>query len=249
VLGPWRRIGRCERGLLDLSVRRRQPAAEDLDKAIPPTRTSSAFHAEASLARIVEMTAAELVSRHHDAWRRAVSHPFLDAVGDGTLAEANFDRWLAQDYLFIADLLAFQAGLLARAPRPPQRTLAAGLVALDAELTWFEETARRRGLALTGSRHPTTEAYRTALVRLLDAGMEVALTGLWALERAYLEAWRGTAPGAPPYRPFVEHWTAPGFGRYVADLEELAGDGDATEAAFLEICELERGFWDMAWAP
>ncbi len=162
-------------------------------------------------------------------------------------AGASFEAWLSQDYLFIADLLAFQAGLLARASRPAQRALAAGLVALEAELTWFEQSARDRGLALAGLRHPTTEAYRAALSRLLEAGEEPALTGLWALERAYLEAWRGAAPGALPYRTFVEHWTVPEFEDYVSALEELAGDGPEPEAVFLEICRLEAAFWDAAW--
>ena len=57
--------------------------------------------------------------------------PFLDGVRDGTLPPAAFDRWLAQDALFVADLLRFQARLLARAPRPAQAVLAAGAVALS----------------------------------------------------------------------------------------------------------------------
>jgi formylaminopyrimidine deformylase / aminopyrimidine aminohydrolase len=193
------------------------------------------------------MAAAGLISRHPDAWRRAVTHPFLDAVRDGSLTEASFESWLSQDYLFIADLLAFQASLLTCAPRAAQRTLAAGLPALEAELTWFEQSARERGLTLATVRHPTTDAYRATLVRLLEAGAEPALTGLWTLERAYLEAWRGAAPGASGFRAFVEHWTVPQFADYVADLEALAGDGPGAEAAFLEVCNLERAFWDMAW--
>jgi thiaminase len=193
------------------------------------------------------MAAAGLISRHPEAWRRAVAHPFLDAVRGGTLAEASFGAWLSQDYLFIADLLAFQAGLLARASRPAQSTLAAGLVALEAELTWFERSASERLLTLAGRRHPTTENYRATLARILEAGEEPALTGLWALERAYLEAWRRAAPGAPAYRAFVEHWTVPEFAGYVGDLEELAVDTPNTEAAFLDVCRLEGEFWDMAW--
>lgn len=193
------------------------------------------------------MAAARLIDRHPSAWRRAVAHPFLEAVRDGSLAEASFERWLSQDYLFIADLLAFQASLLAHAPRAAQRALAAGLVALEAELTWFEQSALERSLTLASVRHPTTEAYRAMLLRLLEAGAEPALTGLWTLERAYLEAWRSAAPGAPPFEPFVEHWTVPQFAGYVMDLEALAGDGPEAEAAFLEVCELETAFWDMAW--
>jgi len=40
----------------------------------------------------------------------------------------------------------------------------------------------------------------------------------------------------------------PEFGEYVAELETAAGDGQEAEDAFLEVCRLERGFWDMAWS-
>src|SRR3712207_9581992 len=73
---------------------------------------------------------AELLFRHPDAWRAATRHPFLDAVRDGTVPVAAFDTWLVQAARFVADLLRFQARLLARAPRPAQAVLAGGLVAL-----------------------------------------------------------------------------------------------------------------------
>ncbi len=83
-----------------------------------------------------------------DAWTAATRAPFLDGVRDGSLPANVLDAWLAQDALFVADLLRFQARLLARAPRPAQAVLAGGLVALVEELTWFEELAARRGLSL-----------------------------------------------------------------------------------------------------
>ena len=193
------------------------------------------------------MAAADLISRHPQEWKSAVDHPFLDGIRDGTLPAVAFDHWLAQDYLFVIDLLVFQAGLLALAPRPAQRVLAGGLVALEAELTWFEAHATQRGLRLDRKRSANTEAYRRALAHLLAGGPAPALTALWALERAYLEAWRGAAPGAPPYRAFVEHWTVPEFAAYVLELEGCASDSTLSEAAFLHICRLERAFWDVAW--
>ncbi|TAN34963.1 TenA family transcriptional regulator [bacterium] len=193
------------------------------------------------------MATADLISRHSQEWRSAVDHPFLAGVRDGTLPARAFDRWLAQDYLFVTDLLGFQAGLLALAPRPAQRVLAGGLVALESELTWFEASAAERGLRLGGERHSSTEAYRVALDQLLAEGPAPAVTALWAMERVYLEAWRGAAPGAPRYRAFVEHWTVPEFAAYVLDLEGAATDGPLSEAAFLQICRLELDFWDMAW--
>jgi thiaminase/transcriptional activator TenA len=195
------------------------------------------------------MGASELTRRHPDAWRAAIDHPFLRGVREGSLPPGAFDAWLVQDHLFVADLLGFQARLLAVAPRAAQAVLAGGLVALEAELTWFEAQAGRRGLAPAGTRHPVTEEYRRELDRLLQQPFPVAMTGLWALELAYLEGWRGAAPGAHEYSEFVEHWTVPEFGGYVAGLEAHAVDSPAAEAAWLRVVEMERRFWDMAVAP
>jgi thiaminase/transcriptional activator TenA len=200
---------------------------------------------------------ADLLRRHAGAWRGATRHPFLDAVRDGALPAGAFAAWLAQDYLFAGDLLAFQARLLARAPRPAQAVLAGGLVALEAELTWFEEQAAGWGVALGAERHPVTAAYRALLGRLQRGPYPAAAVGLWALERAYLEAWRTAAPSGAAFRPFVEHWTVPAFAAYV---DRLAGVADTAlagppgarrarpaEAALLDVARLERQFWDMAW--
>jgi thiaminase len=200
------------------------------------------------------MNTEELLERHPGAWREAIRHPFLDAVRDGSLPAAAFETWLVQDYLFVADLLAFQARLLARAPRPAQAVLAGGLVAVEAELGWFEGHAKERGLDLGAPRHPTTEAYRRFMDGLEEEPYPVGIVALWALERAYLEAWTGAAPGQPRYREFVEHWTTAEFAAYVTALEEVADaalvSGDEEEragTAFLEAVRLERDFWEMAW--
>jgi len=202
------------------------------------------------------MTATELLTRHAELWTSATRHPFLRAVREGTLSAGAFAAWLAQDYHFVADLLTFQARLLARAPRPAQAVLVGGLTALEAELTWFEGHAARRTVDLAAPRHPTTEAYRALLERLDAAPYPVALTALWAIERAYLDAWRFAAPGHADYREFVEHWTVPAFGEYVAGLERAAEaalaahpkEQGAAEAALAEVALLERDFWQMAWS-
>ncbi|MEV0717942.1 hypothetical protein [Asanoa sp. NPDC050611] len=188
----------------------------------------------------------DLLGRHAEAWAAATNHPFLTGVRDGTLPPADFAEWLVQDHHFVADLLAFQARLLARAPRHAQAVLAAGAVALVDELTWFEDKAAQLGLDLTAAPGPATLAYRE-LLRKLDAGpVDDALVGLWAIERAYLDAWTFAAPGAPAFREYVEHWTAPGFAGYVAGLAEAAGDGPANDAVFAAVAAAEAAFWGPA---
>ncbi|SDY55984.1 thiaminase (transcriptional activator TenA) [Geodermatophilus africanus] len=191
---------------------------------------------------------AELPSRHPDPWRAATRHPFLDAVRDGTVPAAAFDTWLVQDARFVSDLLAFQARLLARAPRPAQAVLAGGLVALVDELSWFEEQAAVRGLDLDAAVLPVTAAYAGLLGRLDATDVGTALTALWTIERTYLDAWSAARPGAPEYRGFVEHWTQPGFAGYVAGLEAAADGVPAADAdaVFTEVVAAEVAFWDMA---
>ncbi len=192
------------------------------------------------------MSGFRLLERHAGEWRAATSHPFLDGIREGSLPGDTFAVWLQQDYLFVNDLLSFHARLLATALRRAQEVLAGGLVTLESELTWFEAQMVRRGLILDGPPHPTTQAYREELDRLLSEPFEVAMTALWALEQAYLEAWRGTAPGATQYREFVEQWTVPNFATYVTGLEVHSSDSPGAEVAWVRILRLEHDFWDMA---
>jgi thiaminase/transcriptional activator TenA len=197
------------------------------------------------------VTASELLAACPEAWSAATHHPFLQQVADGSLPTRAFAAWLDQDYLFVGDLLVFQARLLARAPRSAQAVIAGGLVALEAELTWFEAQGARPGQP----RHLTTSRYRETLEQLDIAPFHVAMVGLWAIERAYLDAWASARPGAPPFREFVDHWTVPGFATYVAGLDTAATTALAeaspaaratANATVAEIASLESAFWAIA---
>jgi formylaminopyrimidine deformylase / aminopyrimidine aminohydrolase len=182
-----------------------------------------------------------------DLWTAATRHPFLDAVRDGTITDAAFDRWLRQDALFVADLLIFQSRLLARAPRHAQHVLVGGCAALVAELDWFEEQAERRGIDLAAEPLPATLAYRELLQRLDGESYDAAVTALWVIERVYLLGWTSAAPAAPPLDEFVEHWTTPDFAGYVDELGELASSTSHPDPVE-QVLRLEVAFWDMALA-
>ncbi|MGO4444578.1 TenA family transcriptional regulator [Mycobacterium sp. 2YAF39] len=180
-------------------------------------------------------------------WTAAARHPFLDAVRDGTIADDAFDRWLCRDALFVADLLTFQARLLARAPRPAQGVLAGGCVALVEELDWFEVQAARRGIGPAQPALGATIAYRELLQRLDGMPADAAVTALWVIEKVYLDAWSSAISTTSPFGEFVEHWTAPGFAAYVDGLGAQAspdGHGDL----IAEVLTHEVAFWDMALA-
>lgn len=180
-------------------------------------------------------------------WSAATRHPFLDAVREGTISDEAFDRWLVQDALFVADLLTFQARLLARAPRHAQHALAGGCAALVAELDWFEEQAAKRGIDPQQAPLPATLAYRELLNRLDAEPYDAAVTALWVIERVYLLAWTTARSDSSPFGEFVEHWTTPEFAAYVDALESLASPADHDEL-INDVLSLEVAFWDMALA-
>jgi thiaminase/transcriptional activator TenA len=183
-------------------------------------------------------------------WDPATRHPFLRAVGEGTAS--TFGLWLAQDALFVADLVAFQARLVARAPRSAQGVLAKGVVGLVAELDWFDVQAESLGVSLEVVPMRATRDYQALLSGLDEERYARAVVGWWVLERVYLEAWRYAASqgGAGPYAAAVAHWTDPGFGSYVSALEALADAALAQEAddavdVVSAVLAQEIAFWDM----
>jgi formylaminopyrimidine deformylase / aminopyrimidine aminohydrolase len=180
-------------------------------------------------------------------WTAATRHPFLDAVRDGTITDAAFDRWLGQDALFVGDLLTFQARLLGRAPRSAQAVLAGGCVALVAELDWFALKARHRGIDLAQPPSSATVAYRELLLRLDAMPYDAAITALWALERVYLLAWTSAVSSTSPFGEFIDHWTEPEFATYVEALGELAIPA-GHKALIDEVLSQEVTFWDMAFS-
>ena len=111
------------------------------------------------LGRSLLMKPSDLLEQYAAAGAAATHHPFLDAARQGTLPTQAFATWLVQDYLFACDELAFQARLLAHAPRRDQALLTRGLVAMEAELSWFETQAQQWHKSLDASPHPVTASY------------------------------------------------------------------------------------------
>ena len=199
------------------------------------------------------MKASDLIAGDAALWHAATHHPFLDGVRDGELDLAAFSRWLVQDHHFALGLTRAEGRYLAGAPREDFGVLLQGIEAMVAELAWFEGKAEERSLALGAPIHPTARAYVDYLHAVTYQPYAVQLTVLWALERAYLEAWRTALPGGPDYREFVEHWTNPAYADWVGRLEAaadrvLAGGGEAEREAFRQVARYERDFWQMAFS-
>jgi thiaminase/transcriptional activator TenA len=182
-------------------------------------------------------------------WQAGTTARFLDAVGDGTLPQEAFHRWLVQDYLFVKGFTRFAALTAAQTPRPAQSVLIGGLAALDAELAWFEEHARDRDLELETVAHPICRRYVDFLVAsAYSQPPEILLAIFYGVEVAYTVAW-GRLAARGPYAEFIERWTSPEFTAYVAELMGIADEHShpGQQAAFNEVMRHEREFWQMTW--
>jgi len=199
------------------------------------------------------MRTRDLIAGDAELWRAATHHPFLDGVREGDLDPAAFSRWLVQDYHFALALTRAEARYLANAPRGDLEVLLQGLQAMVGEFAWFEQKADEGALELSAPLHPTARAYADYLQATTYEPYAVQLTALWALERAYLEAWRTALPGAPAYREFVAHWTNEAYAAWLERLDAaadrvLARGGDRERDAFRWVARYERDFWQMAYS-
>lgn len=199
----------------------------------------------------------ELAGRDPVGWRAATHHPFLDGARVGSLPGPAFDRWLEQDQLFVEVLARAWGLLLARAPAADLAVLAEGITAFVAEMAWFEELGAERALTMPAEPLAATAGYHAHLLAMVGEPYPVALTVMWVVEAAYLEAWRSALPGAPAYRPFVEHWTDAAFAAFVDRLEAAAdralaaasaAEVDAATAAVVLTAGHESAFWAMTWS-
>ena len=182
-------------------------------------------------------------------WAPATQAKFLSAIGDGTLPEKAFRRWLMQDYLFAKGLTTFQAITVAKTPRGAQKLLIAGLSAMDNELDWFETNAAQRGIKLEAAAHPVCRRYLDFLIAAAYAKpFEILLAILYGVEVSYLAAWsRLDAKG--PYAEFIQRWSSSAFEEYVRGLMQLADQHvhPSQQGNFDDVLRHEKDFWQMTW--
>ena len=195
------------------------------------------------------MTTYSLVRNAGPLWEAATRSAFLNALAAGSLAANSFRRWLAQDYLFAKDLMAFQAVLLTKTPRDCHKPLTGGLAALDNEMGWFESHAAGLQVDLDIPPHPTCRRYTDFLLRCVyTQPYPVLLAILFGVEASYLAAW-SALPLSGPYAEFIERWSSADFATYVAALGGLAErhTHEAAQEHFNEVLGHEREFWKMSW--
>ncbi len=201
-------------------------------------------------------------------WDAQLVHPFVVALGDGTLPERKFKYYMLQDARFLGDLArVFAAGAL-KAPDSESALRFSALASdtLTVERSLHEEYGKRWNLTAHQMTRvpmaPTTYAYTRHMLSVAHTGSAaeitvVALPCAWiycVVGRHLLR--KGPPPKSHPYRNWLMLYASPEFAevqqwmRRKVDLwAKTAGreERQRMEAAFLISSRYEWMFWEMAW--
>jgi len=213
----------------------------------------------------------KLCDRLHDAaepiWTAQLEHPFVKGLGDGTLEESRFKRWVLQDYRYLIEFARIFAWAVAKADRLESMAWYAGVLdlTLNTEMELHRTYAARFGLSpqdLEGEpMWPTTRAYTDFLVRTAaDGDMLDLLSALLPCAWGYVYLARKLAEADPPddqrYADWIDQYASDEFAEALQwlrdELDRLAeGVSAEKEARLTEIFILssryELQFWEMCW--
>ncbi len=201
-------------------------------------------------------------------WDAQLSHPFVVALGDGTLPEQKFRYYILQDARFLGDLSrVFAAGIL-RAPDSESALRFAKLAeeTITVERSLHENYGQRWNLTpkqmTSVPMAPTNYAYTRHMLTVAASGTAaevtvVALPCAWiycVVGRHLLR--KGPPAKTHPYRDWLMLYASPEFAevqiwmrKKVDQWAKTAGKEELRrmEESFITSSRYEWMFWEMAW--
>ena len=201
-------------------------------------------------------------------WEECLNHPFVTAIGDGTLPVEKFQYFMLQDYLYLFDYArVFALGVVKARDPKLMRTFAENVNAiLGGEMNIHRAYMERLGItedqvfAVKPALDNTSYTHYMLAVAESGGPMEI-VAAILACSWSYAEIGQALAkrPGAADH-PFYGEWVR-GYAseNYAATnqalmalMDELAKDAtgaqfDRLEEIFVNGSRYELGFWDMAW--
>ena len=201
-------------------------------------------------------------------WAAQITHPFVVALGDGTLAEKKFKYYILQDARFLGDLSRVFAIGAAKAPDSESALrfakLAEDTIIVERSLhenygkRWDMTAKEMSGVPMA----PTTYAYTRHMLSVAASGSAAEITVV-ALPCAWIYCVIGqrllrNGPPAKnhPYRDWLMLYASPEFAEVqqwmrnkVDQWARTAGADEKRrmEQAFVISSRYEWMFWDMAW--
>ena len=201
-------------------------------------------------------------------WQRQLEHPFVVALGNGSLPRANFEFYIRQDALFLDELTKTFAYAATKTTRHDEMEqfgkflLNTLLVEAELHRRYGERFGLTAGEMAATRMAPTNYAYTRHLLFIAATGtLPELLTAILPCAWIYAEVGRylvGNTPPTPdhPFADWLATYASPDFdavGKWIRErLDARAGYGGTEEEArlheiFLISTRYEWLFWEMAW--
>ena len=189
--------------------------------------------------------------------------PFIKELADGSLDPSRFDRYIAQDEVYIGNYGRQMFQLADMMPDPEQREMfrAFAQTGIDGEKAMHELLIARFGIDTEVKPSIVTSTYNNHTQAAIDSGSkEVALAAMlpcmWIYNEVGLYILGIASLEGNPYKEWVQEYGDEGFTEGVnavlaiADEWAAAADDDTrakmTEA-YLEAALFEYAFWDYGY--
>ncbi len=209
----------------------------------------------------------ELRDAAGDIWAAQLEHPFVRGLGDGSLEEERFARWVRQDYRYLEEFARVFAWATAKAERLESMSWYAAVLdlTLNTEMALHRQYAARFGISEAELEAepmwPTTRAYTDFLVRTAaDGDMLDLLAALLPCAWGYCHVARKLAEAGVPddqrYADWIEQYASDEFEEAAEwlrnELNRLAEHAspekrDRLTELFVVSSQYEWMFWEMCW--
>jgi thiaminase len=200
-------------------------------------------------------TSEQLRREHSDAYDRAVDHPLVRAVRDGTCSTETFDRLLVINSFFLRTYRRFLQVMGTLAPDPRSSALLfEGLRGVDVELARTASHAEETGLRLDVAPSARSEDYASYVMASVGEGWWRGLAVAFACETVFHHAWRSveaTDTEDSTRALFLLSW-GPDSNRFVhglvTEMDRLSWTPELSKVVG-HVAVLEMASWDEAITP
>ena len=196
-------------------------------------------------------------------FKAITQQPFIRELADGTLANAKFSRYLAQDEVYIGNYGRQMFQLADRMENAEEREMFRLFAqsGIDSEKAMHELLISRFGVDTEVKASPVTAGYNAHTQHAVDCGsVEEALAAMmpcmWIYNRVGLHILSIAKLEGNPYREWIEEYGNEDFSAAVAEVLSLIDRyADCTDEMtraemtnqFREGVRFEYEFWDYAY--
>ncbi|QHS15869.1 thiaminase II [Halopenitus persicus] len=200
-------------------------------------------------------------------WDDILSHPMVEALGDGTLDEEPFRYWVRQDYVYLVEYARVFATGAARAPDLDRMATFAELLEstiadeMDLHRAYAAEFGISESALAATEPSPTTRGYTDFLVRVASTGsfgdlVAALLPCMWGFNETGTRLARRGVPDDDRYADWIETYAGAEFTELTewckTLLDDVAADASEREREryrdrFETSARYEYRFWDAAW--